>query len=386
MKKVKSIYEEIQTNIMSKKQTYLILFLLIAVVFAINLISFKNGHIWGDDFAAYIDQTRAMVSGNFDELISIHKYRVENSHGSSTGPFLAPWGFPILLSPIYYVFGLDIHVMKIYVNLFFLASLIIVFLLFQDRLKNIENLLLIAIIAFNPVYFKFKDTVMSDIPFLFFSLISLFLIKQFIVSQKIWINKFFSYLFIGFIIFFTIELRYIGYVLLPTLLLVQFIESKASIKKMVLDKFTFIPYIIFFILYAIKGLIFPGSSLSAYFIQGQSLETIFQGVIKHIKFYTILPSKFFLMDINLYDIFNHNTNWVHLLFYGIVLLFVVRGILFNIKRDYIFIVYGFLTLTILILNPFVQNTRYILHISHSFYTFFLQAYQISLCLSLLMKS
>ncbi|MBI5741736.1 MAG: hypothetical protein HZA16_13595 [Nitrospirae bacterium] len=215
---------------MSRKQAYLILFIFIGVVFAVNLISFQNGHIWGDDFAAYIDQARAIVYGNFDELISVHEYRVENSP-STVGPFMAPWGFPILLSPVYYAFGLDIHVMKIFIYLFFLASLLTLYLLFRDRLRNSENLLLLALIAFNPVYFRFKDVVHPDIPFIFFTLISLFLIEQFVVSGRTWINKFFSYSILGFLIFFSVEVRSIGLALLPTLLCAQFIENKAGINK-----------------------------------------------------------------------------------------------------------------------------------------------------------
>lgn len=354
---------------MSNKQTYIIFFLIIVIVCSINLISFRSGHDWGDDFAAYIDQTRALVDGNFDGFISIQKYRIENSPNYTTGPLLSPWGFSILLSPLYYLVGLDIHAMKIYVHLFYLASLIIVFLLFQDRLKNSETLLLLALIAFNPKCFYFKEVVNPDVPFLFFSFLALFLIKQVLILNKIWINKLFSYSFIGLIIFFSVEIRSIGYVLLPTLLVVQFVENRASVKKAALDYFNYIPYAIFLIFSIVKGMIVPSESLYSYFTQGYSLDMILKLVISHIKFYTFLPSKFLPLELSNVDVISQDTNWSHLVLYGVILFLVVRGIIFTIKKDYMFTVYGLFTLAILIINPTLQGYRYILPIFPFFFYF-----------------
>lgn len=356
---------------MSNKQTYLIFFLIIVILFSIYLISFRGGHDWGDDFAAYIDQSRAIVDGNLEEIISVHKYRYENSPLTG-GPIVSPWGFAILLSPIYYVFGLDILPMKIYVSLFFIASLIVFFLLIQDRLSNIDKLLLIALIAFNRFYFIFKEVVHPDIPFLLFSLLSLFLIKEVFIFKKIWINKLFSYSFIGFLIFLSVEIRSIGYVLLPTLLVVQFIESKASIKKIVSDWFNYVPYINFFVLSAIRGLVLPSVDFSGYFFQGFTLKMILKNVFHNIKLYTLLPSKFFLLEFDMIDVFSQNNHWLLLLLYGILLLFVVYGIIVNIKKDYIFFAYVFFTLTTLIIDPSFQGYRYYLPI-FPFFIYFLFA-------------
>ncbi len=369
---------------MSKKQTYLILFLLITVVFTINLISFKNGHPWGDDYAAYIAQTKAIIYGNFDELISINKYRFENSP-STGGPVLAPWGFPILLIPVYYAFGSDIHAMKIFVYLFFLASLVIAFFLFKDRLTNIENLLLLALIAFNPFFFTFKDTVHPDIPFLFFSLISLLFIERFVVSRKIWKNTIFSYSLIGFFIFISVEIRSIGFVLLPTLLVAQFIESKSSIKKIWFDKFNFIPYLIFLVFYIANSVILPNIDLYSYFMQGKTMGMILIQLVKSFKRYIFLPSQFIFSDLDISNIFNYETNLIHLFYYCTALFFVVWGMIINLKKDYIFSVYVVLTLTILILNPASQGVRYIIPI-FPFFLYFLFIGLSKTTLSLLMSN
>jgi len=358
---------------MSNKFSYIILLLIISLVLMSNLMSFSHGHSWGDDFSAYIDQARAVASGNFDELLFIHKYRFENTPPNSATPYLYPWGFPILLSPIIHIFGLNINAMKIYVYFFFLASLIITFLLFKDRLKNIDNLFLVAIMSFNPLFFKIKDHVLSDFPFLFFSLLSLFLIKLFAVSNKIWINKFFSYFLIGFLIFFSSEIRSIGFVLLPTLLFAQFVESKVSKNKNGLNMYNFIPYITFFIFYSIKSWIFPSSTITAFFFQGNSLQETFQLVIPHIKLFALRPSSFFLLDLEMRDLSQNFFNY-HFYLYCLIMLFIILGIVFNAKKDYIFIAYGFFTLTVLVLfpNSHMQGPRYVFPIL-PFYLYFLFA-------------
>ena len=158
---------------LNNKTTYAILLLLLSLVFVVNIATFKNGHNWeNSDFVAYISLARSLVDGTVDELVSHDKFIAANSP-KEIGTIAAPWGYPIILSPFYYVFGPNIYVMKVVTNLFFVLSLLVVFLLFQERLKNLDNLLLIAILACNHWFFDFKDNILSDIPFLFFSLFSL---------------------------------------------------------------------------------------------------------------------------------------------------------------------------------------------------------------------
>jgi hypothetical protein len=239
-------------------------------------------------------------------------------------------------------------------------------------LKNSENLLLVSIIAFNPAFYYFKNEVLSDIPFFFFSLVSLLLIKIFVVSNKVWINKYFSYFLIGFLVFFTSEIRSIGFVLIPTLLVAQFIESRASKNKSVLDLYNFIPYITFLTFYFIKSLIIP-SSITSYFFQGHSLGQVLQLIIPHIKLFVLRPSSFFLLDVDMRNL-SQNYNNFHFYLYCTVMLFIILGIIYKRKKDYIFTIHGIFTLVVLILYPYshAQCIRYIFSIL-PFYLYFLFA-------------
>ena len=99
------------------KKIYLALLIIILLVFIINMLSFKNGHNWGGDFAEYVGLAKSLVDGTVDEFMSLYRYRVEHSTlwVHTTDLY---WGISFLLSPVYYFFGLDIHVMKIFLNLF----------------------------------------------------------------------------------------------------------------------------------------------------------------------------------------------------------------------------------------------------------------------------
>jgi hypothetical protein len=157
----------IMTN---QKICYAILLAVILSVFLFNSISFQEGHNWGGDFPQYLAQAKSLNDGTLDRLMENSTFRYEKSDSVLLSPKLYPWGFPILLAPIYHVFGFNIFAMKLFVNLFFLFSVAIVYLLFKDKISNIQNILIAAIIAFNPYFFNFKEHILSDIPFMFFSL------------------------------------------------------------------------------------------------------------------------------------------------------------------------------------------------------------------------
>ncbi len=102
---------------------------------------------------------------------------------------------------------------------------------------------------------------------LFFSLLSLLLIKRFIFLKKIWINKYFSYSLIGFVLFFSYLKRPVGYVLMPTLFFARYFHSCSSSKSfkdfIVSEKYKFIRCVTFFMFWIINSWIlqemqFPG--------------------------------------------------------------------------------------------------------------------------------
>ena len=356
----------------NNKRIYAALFSIILSVFIINIISFKNGHNWGDDFAEYIGLTKSIVDGTVDKFMSIYRYRVEHST-LWVGTTDLYWGISFLLSPIYYFFGLDIHIMKIYIYIFFTLSLFVVYFLFQDKLNNIQNLLLVAIMGFNPYFFDFKDDVGTDVPYLFFSLLTLFLIKRFICLNKIWINKYISYFLIGFIIFLSYFIRPIGIILLPTLLFFQYFQSRSSSKSIkdfiVSEKYKFIPYVTFLIFMLISSGIFPGNIISGH--GGLILNTNVSKIILNIKYY-ICGFAIYLPYFSVtYNVFGFGYDKIHLILYSMILALVILGVIHSRKEDYFYILYIIFNLIILIIFP-ARDKRLLMPI-FPFFLYFLFA-------------
>jgi hypothetical protein len=357
---------------LNKKTTCSILFVLLSLCFLIDIATFKNGHNWeNSDFVGYISQAKSLLEGTIDDLISHDKFMLENST-KETGAIMGPWVYPILLSPFYYIFGPNIYVMKVVTNLFFILSLIVVFLLFQERLRNVDNLLLIAILAFNPLIADFKDNVLSDIPFFFFSLFSLFLINRFIILNKIWINRFISFFLIGLLIFISYNIRSVGLVLLPTLMLVQYFKNRSPLMSkdsVFLNMYNYVPYIVFTVLFMAGLLIFPGSDIaSAYFNKLSDISM--EGLIFDIKYYTVLPSRFFPFLFLKMHGYGFEYNKFSLVIYSVMLLFLFVGILKNFKKDYMYLIYMLITIPVIIFFSSRQGFRLLIPL-FPFFLYFL---------------
>ena len=342
----------------SKKSNIILLCILLSL-FLINTLTFRGDHDWGGDFSQYIAQAKSLVDGTISQLIENSTFRYENSDSKVLAPLLYPWGFPILLAPIYFLFGFNIFVMKLFINIFFISALAICYLTFKNEISNIQRLLIIAIIAYNPYFFYFKENILSDIPFLFFSLFSLFLIQQFIIKKRCFLNEFTSYALIGIFVFVSYSVRANGIILLPTLLLVQIIVNKYSTedngrKPLRILKFS-IPYIVFFIFVLITGIVLPGKNtytdLLADITLRQVLGNVFYYAVELSTFFAVIPKSGKII-------------------YLMTVPFVILGLLEKLKKDYLYIIFSIFLVGLYIIFPAVQGLRYLFPVI-PFYLYFL---------------
>ncbi len=338
--------------------THLLLFIVIGITAAMYFATFRDGHEWGGDFAQYIAQAKALAEGTVEKVVNYSNYTYDMST-EHVGPRLYPWGFPLLLSPIYSIFGLDMFAMKLYVSLFFLLSLVVIYLLFRERLTHTQALLIVLVFAFNRYFFLFKDKVLSDMPFFLFSLFTLLLIQRIVVNRRIWVNRPVSYSLLGFFMFFSYYVRSQAIVLIPTLLVCQYLADRNVSKRnplsfLISNKLNFVPYIVFLILVAISGIITPFGSASYFeMVSGLSLKNF----LYNIYYYFLLPSA----------LFGPLTGSIVL--YGITIPFALLGMIKNIKTDYLYLVFMVFTVIMLVFWPYRQGLRFILPIL-PFYIYF----------------
>jgi hypothetical protein len=329
----------------------IVLISIILSIFIINFISFRADHNWGGDFALYVAQAISLGDGTIDDLIKTSLFRYEHSEDSILlSPKLYPWGYPIILAPIYHFYGIDMVALKLFTNIFFLLTLPIIYLTFKDRITGVQNFILVALIAYNPYFFDFKEEIRSDLPFLFFSVLSIYLIQLFIIQKKYLVNNIVSLIMLGIAIFISFSIRGNGILLLPSLFLVQIVEYGGQLNTLrknyskVLS--SLIPYFTFFIFMKIIHMALPsGESTYADMYHYITLAGISENAI----YYSKLLSRFFSTILQKPGFF----------LYLVSLPFFFVGLAGRLKQDYLYTAFMVLTLGLYIVYPGKQGLRFI---------------------------
>ncbi|MEC3880613.1 hypothetical protein [Parapedobacter sp. 10938] len=143
------------------------------------LYCIRADHNWGDDFAFYFSQARALTQHSVDRLIEYNLFCIKASSAEFFSPVLAPWGWPILLSVVYLFFGANIVAFKVLVILFFFLFLGMLYLLFKNKLNVVLLHVFIFYLFANTYYFDHTTVVLSELPFLFFAALGLYLIDRY---------------------------------------------------------------------------------------------------------------------------------------------------------------------------------------------------------------
>jgi hypothetical protein len=157
-------------------------FLLVGLLIFIAAFQFQSvtpGHDWGDDFAMYIAHARNLVQGRpYSDTGYI--YNPEEP----IGPPRAPPGLPILLAPIYAVRGADLVAMKMLIVVGFIGALALLALLAERWDTRATALAVTALVGFHPFFWDFKNKIFSDLPFLCFFLLGIWLGEQSLVVRS----------------------------------------------------------------------------------------------------------------------------------------------------------------------------------------------------------
>ena len=159
------------------RRVILALGLIILASMAFSGLMMTRDHSWGDDFAAYVLQAKSIVQGDMPEYVAKSTFTMEES-SHIFGPVTEPWGYPLLLSPVYALMGLSVQALKAVAVLCYAAFLLTFFLLARTRLKDSESLLLTAVLAFNVGMLGGTNEILSDIPFALWSTLSLWLMLR----------------------------------------------------------------------------------------------------------------------------------------------------------------------------------------------------------------
>jgi hypothetical protein len=317
-----------------------ILSVIILTSIIIGACTLTRGHQWGDDFAWYIFQAKSIVNGTTDEFMeqSIFTNRQSTQH---LGPLAYPWGYPLILAPVYAIKGISPLALKLPALFFFAGFLVCLYFLTRERLTQTESLLLVALFAFNPLLLQFLDQILSDIPFLFFSTLSLLLMTQ---EGKRGISH---YALIGASIFFTTILRVTGILLLGCFLIVEFFKllknRKDRTTAIKIIQNSFIICLAFTLLWVLNILLFPNG--------GESYLSQYSGLFETAKAFAGTYFNVFS------QFFGEANGWRYL--YYFVLVFFLLGAWERRKQETVFLLFFVFWLMVHITYPWWQGPRYI---------------------------
>ena len=331
-----------------------VIFILLTCLF-LCILNIEQGHNWGGDFSLYIHQAKSIIQGDSSQLMHVNKFMVDNSSVHTFSPSLYPWGFPVLLAPVYVIFELNFFVLKVYESVLLILAILMMYLTFKSnkRLSFINGLFFILIIAFNLVYIKAINSVLSEIPFLLFSFLGLYLILRYLESP--FKHSLGLAIIIGFVLFFSFSIRSEGIGLCFALFIGQCQYLLVNRRNGIIPSKKYlhflIPYIIALTFYFILRSILP-SGFTSHFSY-QNLVNWDTSIENLLKYYDWIKHCFFGKFTIPYFI------------YFVFLLFLI-GLCSRIKRDLIIISYFFFLVLLFTVWPF-SEIRYM----YSIYPFIL---------------
>lgn len=130
----------------------------------IHGLTLRPGHTWDGDYGLYIMQARNIVDG-----LPYRQVEYLPNPTNPIHPALYPAGLPLLLAPVYAVFGVNLDAMK-WVNVIGFGLFVLVFAYIAALyLPHWLALGVAALMATHPYIWWFKEIILSELPFLFFT-------------------------------------------------------------------------------------------------------------------------------------------------------------------------------------------------------------------------
>ncbi len=332
---------------------------LLVIVFLSALISaslLSRGHVWWDDFASYIMQAQSLLHGNTAEFTQRNAFTIQES-SYPIGPIAYPWGFPALLAPVLYFFGLKVLALKLVNTLTYALFLIIFHRLVRLSLTENWSLLLTALLAFNPTLLFAHDYILSDISFLLFSTLAMFLIDAYLINplrdndehkEKITGSSNLRVLrgesiLLGISIFAAFSIRANGILLFAPLAIAQFMRfGFQGIRKNWLT--VLLPYFVFTVLAAALIILLPRGQESYFTHFSMFTSDRFAG---NLIYYLKLPA----------TLFDYIPLGIAFYVFSVSLSFIGIGVTW--RKNPHFLAYIFLTLLLFMLWPETQGLRFI---------------------------
>jgi Dolichyl-phosphate-mannose-protein mannosyltransferase len=207
-------------NLATGRLEWILFAFIIALIGLVYFATFYPDQGWGDDFAQYLHQAANLAEGqNMADTGYIY-----SRYTPVLGPRAYPPGFPLLLAPIYAIWGLNMTAFQIYMIALQLVSLVVIYLLYRAEVSLPTALILLVMMGLSPYFIAFKRAIMSDVPFMLFCIAFLVWVERVYRQQRFgrW-----SILVAVVLAFICYLIRTIGFVVLAALLVSDLLRRRS---------------------------------------------------------------------------------------------------------------------------------------------------------------
>jgi len=152
---------------------------ILCLIILIHIFAFNQALSTNGDNARYMIYAKSLIeTGGFTRI-----------YLPTDSPVIAdPVGLSLILSPMYLIFGMNIISMKLLVFLCFIGSLILTYAVFKQFVDMRIAIIITILFGSHPYIVHFSSMVMTEIPFIFWSLLSLWILLKYEQSDKIHIG------------------------------------------------------------------------------------------------------------------------------------------------------------------------------------------------------
>ncbi len=191
--------------------------LAILIVLIAYIASVTPGHVFiSDDFAAYVMHAENLADG--------HPYSdIRYVPNPATVGFAPARGYPpvypLILAPVYKIWGLNLRAMKVMTVLCFGVTLLALALIFEDTLPQWAICALILVVGFNINFWEQRNYLLSEFAYLMFSMVLLLALQKIYarLDPRAW--RVGAAVLVSLLLYAAYGTRTIGIVLLPALVL-----------------------------------------------------------------------------------------------------------------------------------------------------------------------
>ena len=335
----------------------------IAIVLAVITLLLGVGmldadHQYGDDFAAYMLEGKAIAEGRLAEQVKVNAFihpTESRSDGGESSSRVYVWGLPLILSVIYRVVGFDqptgyaILWYKL-PGIFFLAmTAAVAYLFYRRRFSKEISAMMTVLLCWTANLIRSSVWVLTDIPCLAVSLLALLMIEV-LLDARTQKARYISAVTLGVALWYACVVRLNGKTVVYAVLLAHVIGLVRK-KTAVREGFVHVlPYLVMGLLLGISYAVFPKATSNTQDIAIGSSQMI----VQNISYYNTVIKQWFA------SMLPRGFGRFSMIVLGAAYICIIAGILSDgIRRNLHLTVLMVGTFVVLLLLPYVQSLRYL---------------------------